>query len=135
MKRLLVTGGVGFIGSSFVRMVLEEQSDGTLLPIPGSGAQVRLSRDILLRQGPLLSSVVSVRHWQDGRARDITPEELRDGLCLLPEGLPEGQIPLTGSYRVGRLRDHPSCPPVDAFLFSLVRNCRSVDYKGLERLY
>ncbi len=57
---------------------LEEQSDGTLLPVPGLGAQVRLSRDILLRQGPLLASVVSVRQWQDGRARDITPEELRD---------------------------------------------------------
>ena len=27
MKRLLVTGGAGFIGSNFVRMVLEEQSD------------------------------------------------------------------------------------------------------------
>ncbi len=57
---------------------LEEQPDGTLLPVPGEGARVRLSRDILQRKGPLLASVISVRHWQDGQARDISPEELRE---------------------------------------------------------
>ncbi len=57
---------------------LEEQKDGSLLPIPGQGAQVRLSRDVLQRQGSLLQSIVSVHHWQDGLAREISPQELRD---------------------------------------------------------
>jgi len=61
---------------------LDEKSDGSLRPIPGQGAQVRIDRNILLRQGPLLASVISVRNWQDGRARDISPEELREDPLL-----------------------------------------------------
>jgi len=57
---------------------LEEQKDGTLLPLPHQGAQVRVSRDVLKREGSLLQAIVEVHHWQDGRPREITPEELRD---------------------------------------------------------
>ncbi len=56
---------------------LDEQSDGSLLPAAGQGAQVRLSAKIMDRQGPLLSAVVSVRLWQDAQVRDVTAEELR----------------------------------------------------------
>ncbi len=57
---------------------LQEQKDGTLLPLPGQGAQIRVSRDVLKREGSLLQSIVAVHHWQDGRPQKITPEELRD---------------------------------------------------------
>ncbi len=57
---------------------LQEQKDGTLLPLPGQGAQIRVSRDVLKREGSLLQSIVAVHHWQDGRPQEITPEELRD---------------------------------------------------------
>ncbi len=57
---------------------LEEQKDGSLLPMVGQGAQVRILRDVLQRQGSLMQAIVSVHLWQDGQAREITPEELRD---------------------------------------------------------
>jgi len=57
---------------------LQEQNDGTLVPIPGQGAQVRIARDVLSRQGSLMQAIVSVHLWQDGQAREISPAELRD---------------------------------------------------------
>jgi hypothetical protein len=57
---------------------LEENKDGGISPVPGQGAQVWVSRDILNQQGMLLDAVVSVRHWQDGRGQEISPEELRE---------------------------------------------------------
>jgi len=57
---------------------LDEQKDGSLLPMVGQGAQVRIRRDVLHRQGSLMQAIVSVHHWQDGQVREITPEELRD---------------------------------------------------------
>lgn len=57
---------------------LHEQQDGTLIPIPAQGAQVRVLRDVLKREGSLMQAIVSVHHWQDGRPQEITPQELRD---------------------------------------------------------
>lgn len=57
---------------------LEELKDGSLQPMDGQGAQVRLSRDVLTRQGTLMQAIVTVRLWQDGQAREVSPEELRD---------------------------------------------------------
>ena len=61
---------------------MHEQPDGSLLPMAGEGAQVRLDRNILLRDRPLLASVISVRNWQNGEVREITPEELREDPLL-----------------------------------------------------
>ncbi len=61
---------------------LQEKKDGSLVPVPGQGAQVRVSRDILLRQGALLKSIIEVHHWQDGQVQEITPQELRDDPIL-----------------------------------------------------
>ena len=57
---------------------LQEPEDRVLMPIPGQGAQVRVSRDVLKREGALMAAIVSVHHWQDGVSQEITPEELRD---------------------------------------------------------
>lgn len=57
---------------------LEEKPDGSFVPLAGNGAVVTLEGRIRERTGSLLGAVISVRHWQDGQARDISPEELRD---------------------------------------------------------
>ncbi len=57
---------------------LAEMADGSLEPLAGQGAVVELSRGVLDRQGSLLDAVISVRHWQEGQVREITPQELRD---------------------------------------------------------
>ncbi len=57
---------------------LAEQPDGSLLPMKGQGARVRIDRNILLRNGPLLKSVLSVQYWENGQVREITAQELRD---------------------------------------------------------
>jgi len=57
---------------------LEELRDGILTPVPGNGARVSLDGSVRKRKGSLLGAVRGVRHWQDGQARDISPEELRD---------------------------------------------------------
>lgn len=57
---------------------LIELKDGTVSPIDGQGAQIRVSREVLRRQGALLKAIVSVHHWRDGQVQEITPEELRD---------------------------------------------------------
>lgn len=57
---------------------LKEHKDGTLRPVPGNGALVTLDGAIQSREGTLLSAVIAVRNWQDGEARDISPQELRD---------------------------------------------------------
>ena len=57
---------------------LVEGKDQVLKPVPGQGAQIRISRDVLERKGSLLQAIVSVHHWQEGGVQEITPQELRD---------------------------------------------------------
>ena len=55
---------------------LTEQPDGTLLPVPGEGARLRLSRRILDRQGHLLDAIVEVEKWRDGIPEKISKDQL-----------------------------------------------------------
>ncbi len=47
-------------------------------PVPGEGVQLRLSRDLLQRQGAFLDAVVEAVQWRGGRAEKISPAELRE---------------------------------------------------------
>ncbi len=57
---------------------LTEQADGSLVPVPGEGARLRLSRRLLDRQGHLLDSIVEVEKWRDGIPEKISKEQLLD---------------------------------------------------------
>jgi hypothetical protein len=55
---------------------LTEQPDGSLVPVPGEGARLRLSRGLLDRQGHLLESIVEVQRWRDGIPETISKDQL-----------------------------------------------------------
>lgn len=57
---------------------LTEQSDGRLVPVPGEGARLRLSRKILDRQGDLFAAVVSAEKWRDGIGEKVSQDQLRN---------------------------------------------------------
>jgi len=57
---------------------LTEQPDGSLVPVVGEGARLRLSRKLMDRRGDLLAAVVSAERWRDGRSEKISPEQLRN---------------------------------------------------------
>jgi len=57
---------------------LTEQPDGSLRPVPGEGARLRLSRRLLDRQGHLLDAVVEVERWRDGRSERVSRDQLRN---------------------------------------------------------
>jgi hypothetical protein len=56
---------------------LTEQEDGTLVPVPGEGARLRLSRQLLDRQGHLLDAVVEAEKWRDGQPEKLSHDQLR----------------------------------------------------------
>jgi hypothetical protein len=56
---------------------LEEKPDGTLVPLPGEGLRLRISRSILKREGRLLDAVTEIVQWKDGKSAPTTVEELR----------------------------------------------------------
>ena len=56
---------------------LEEKPDGSLVPIPGQGLRLRISRFILSREGFLLDAVTDIVQWQDGHSQATTVAELR----------------------------------------------------------
>ena len=47
-------------------------------PIPGQGVRLRLSRNLLTREGHLLDAVVSAERWKDGRPEEISRDQLRN---------------------------------------------------------
>ncbi len=55
---------------------LTEQPDGSLVPVPGEGARLRLSRRLLDRQGHLLDSIVEVEKWRDGIPEKVSRDQL-----------------------------------------------------------
>ncbi len=55
---------------------LTEQPDGRLVPVPGEGARIRLSRRLLDRQGHLLDSIVEVEKWREGLPEKISRDQL-----------------------------------------------------------
>jgi hypothetical protein len=57
---------------------LSEQDDGNLVPVPGEGARLRLSRQLLDREGQLLDAVVAAEKWQDGHAEKMSNDQLRN---------------------------------------------------------
>jgi len=53
------------------------EDEGLLIPVPGEGVQLRLSRDLLDREGSFLAAIVESIQWRDGVARKISAAELR----------------------------------------------------------
>lgn len=62
----------------FELLYLEEKPDGELVPLPGEGTRLRISRDILERRGALLDHVIEIESWSGGVPERITPDQLRD---------------------------------------------------------
>ncbi|MBK8165496.1 MAG: hypothetical protein IPK64_05940 [bacterium] len=56
---------------------LREETSGRLVPVPGEGLRLRLSRQLVLREGNLLDHVLEARQWTAGRMTTLTPEDLR----------------------------------------------------------
>lgn len=56
---------------------LREEASGRLVPVPGEGLRLRLSRRVAERTGSLLDHVLEARQWTGGRVTKVTPEELR----------------------------------------------------------
>ncbi|MBU8870602.1 MAG: hypothetical protein KOO60_07050 [Gemmatimonadales bacterium] len=63
-------------------LFLEEKKDGSLVPLPGQGTRLRISRELLNREGQLLDFVLEIDKWQDGIGKSISPEEIRDDPLL-----------------------------------------------------
>jgi hypothetical protein len=57
---------------------LTEQADGSLVPVPGEGARLRLSRRLLDRQGHLLDAVIEAERWRDGHPELVSQDQLRN---------------------------------------------------------
>jgi hypothetical protein len=57
---------------------LSEQEDGSLVPVPGEGARLRLSRSLLDREGHLLDAVVEAEKWRDGKPEKVSDDQLRN---------------------------------------------------------
>ncbi|MFH1843065.1 MAG: hypothetical protein ABIF77_07630 [bacterium] len=78
---------------------LSEQTSG-LVPIPGEGLLLQLADGILRREGALLELTERVVQWEDGMARELSPEQWRDdplvASSLESEFQPES-VEMTGS--------------------------------------
>ncbi len=55
---------------------LQEQ-DGKTRPIPGEGVQLRLSRDVLAREGTFWDAVVEAVQWREGKSESISAADLQ----------------------------------------------------------
>ena len=80
-------------------LYLEELADGSLVPLPGQGTRLRVSRQLLNRTGQLMDFVLEIERWQDGKGQSISPAELMDdpllAASLASEFIPE-KIETTG---------------------------------------
>jgi hypothetical protein len=61
---------------------LKEEDDGSLVPVPGEGLRLRVSRQVLDRQGLFLDAVTDMTRWEQGVSRSITVEELKEDPLL-----------------------------------------------------
>jgi hypothetical protein len=61
---------------------LREDADGRLLPLPGEGLRLRLSRKLLSREGSLLDHVLGARQWSAGRVTEMSADQLRQDPLL-----------------------------------------------------
>lgn len=61
---------------------LAEEGDGRLLPVPGEGLRLRLSRQLMDRRGNLQDHVLGARQWSDGRPSDLSVRQLREDPLL-----------------------------------------------------
>lgn len=59
-------------------LYLEETDDGSLEPVPGQGTRLRVSRDLLKRQGQLLDHVLEIHQWRDGKAERVSPQDVKN---------------------------------------------------------
>jgi hypothetical protein len=69
---------------------LIEQRDGTLVAEPGQGVRLRLSRDVLAREGSLMDGVTHVQQWQNGVKTELSKDEWRND--------PLVSVSLSGSF-------------------------------------
>ncbi len=59
-------------------LYLDEMQDGTMVPQAGQGTRLRISRDLLKREGALLDYVLEIEQWRDGVPEKISPEQLQE---------------------------------------------------------
>lgn len=57
---------------------LSEEPGGRLVPVPGEGLRLRLSRKVLTRSGNLLDHVLGARQWAGGRVTEMSATQLRE---------------------------------------------------------
>jgi len=57
---------------------LQEDEQGNLGPVPGSGVWLLVSADIARREGDLLDLVQEAWQWEDGRARKLSLDSMRE---------------------------------------------------------
>lgn len=74
---------------------LTHDESGARVPVAGEGTRLRVSRDLLRRQGTLLEAVLEVRQWRDGQSRILDPRELQDD--------PLVSASLTAEFRADRI--------------------------------
>ena len=54
------------------------EEDGVTRPVEGEGVQLRVSRELLSREGTFLGAIVEAVQWRGGQAHKISPEDLRE---------------------------------------------------------
>lgn len=61
---------------------LREEAPGRLVPVPGEGLRLRLSRRLLARSGGLLDHVLEARQWSAGKVTRLSQAQLREDPLL-----------------------------------------------------
>jgi len=64
-------------GTWLVEIVPLVEQDGETRPQAGEGLQLRISRDLLRRQGTFFDAIVEAVQWRSGRAEKISAADLR----------------------------------------------------------
>ncbi len=54
------------------------EEDGVIKPVPGEGVQLRVSRDLLTREGTFLAAIIEVVQWRGGQAEKISAAALAE---------------------------------------------------------